>query len=65
MTKYRPSDWKEIKLRVMNDLLAKGSPTFDDDYVEAGADAMLEALKKSDATRTGLPHTAYANERKG
>lgn len=31
---------------------------------EAGADAMLEALKNM-GTPTGLKYTAYANERKG
>lgn len=44
---WRPEGWGKIKTQEHNNLMeSKGKghwPTFDDDYMEAGADAMLEA----------------------
>lgn len=47
---WRPEGWWKMKTKAHNELIeAHGKqhwPTFDDDYMEAGADAMLEAICK-------------------
>lgn len=44
MKNWRPDNWPKIRLKAMNDLVARKHPQFDDDYVEAGAGAILECL---------------------
>lgn len=60
---WRPEGWQTLKAK--NYPLHCFTP---DDCVgmafEAGADAILEALKQT-GTPTGLKYTAYANDRKG
>ena len=56
---WRPEEWK--------DLLSPHKDWGGESYnsgMEAGADAILEALK-NEGTPMGMKNTAYANERKG
>jgi len=56
MSNFRPKDWKGIRLDSMNEVVKGMGGGFDEDYFEAGADAMLEALNKN---RVTIPDIIY------
>jgi len=66
---WRPENWKdsEIEVETMMGKRMQRVYSMDSEYIEAfeaGADAILKVLRQI-GTPTGLPYTAYANERKG
>jgi len=57
---WKPEGWKNP----YQTIFPQPSHEYEQGIFEAGADAMFEAIKR-EGTPTGLPYTAYANERKG
>ena len=59
---WRPEGWARLKTKAHNELIERHGkqhwPTFDDDYMEAGADAMLEAIC-SEIEKVENPHTRH------